>query len=137
MLTQTSELFPKGFIDETKRTLGLLLPQADPQTRKWYRKLSSTMELDDRAASCHGLRAVDRHIEKFTFWRDRLIVLKQLFDEAEPTTIAQWWCDRRNGVQWYTFWVAILVLILTLVFGLVQCIEGGIQAHMALAPPGP
>ncbi len=38
------------------------------------------------------------------------MVLKQVYDESTPKTLSQWWHDRRNGVQWYTFWVAIVVL---------------------------
>jgi hypothetical protein len=127
-------MFPEGFIDETLRTLALLFPQSDPKTRKWFRKLSRTSNLDFQAVKCDRLRAIDRHIDNFAFWRDRLVVLKQVFDEAEPSTLSQWWCDRRNEVQWYTFWVAILVLVFTLVFGLVQCVEGALQIYIALRP---
>lgn len=59
-------------------------------------------------------------------------MLKQVYDEAQPKTLRQWWHDRRNAVQWYTFWVAVLVLILTVVFGLIQSIEGAIQAYTSL-----
>jgi hypothetical protein len=58
-------------------------------------------------------------------------MLKQVFDEAQPKTIRQWWYDSRNGVQWYTFWVAVLVLVLTVVFGLVQSVEGGLQVYVS------
>jgi hypothetical protein len=34
-------------------------------------------------------------------------------------------------VQWYTFWVAALVLGLTIVFGLIQCVEGALQVYLA------
>lgn len=125
-------MFPDGFIDETIRTLALLFPQSDLKTRKWFRKLSKISNLDCQAVKCDRLRAIDRHIDNFAFWRDRLVVLKQVFDEAEPSTLSQWWCDRRNEVQWYTFWIAILVLVFTLVFGLVQCIEGALQIYTAL-----
>jgi hypothetical protein len=117
-------MFPDGFIDETIRTLALLFPQSDPKTRKWFRKISRVSNLDSQAVKCDRLRAIDRHINNFAFWRDRLVVLKQVFDEAEPST----------EVQWYTFWVAILVLVFTLVFGLVQCIEGALQIYTALRP---
>jgi hypothetical protein len=127
-------MFPDGFIDETIRTLALLFPQSDLKTRKWFRKLSRTSNLDCHAVKCDRLRAIDRHIDNFAFWRDRLVVLKQVFDEAEPSTLSQWWCDRRSEVQWYTFWVAILVLVFTLVFGLIQCIEGALQIYIALRP---
>ncbi|KAK8086115.1 hypothetical protein PG994_001089 [Apiospora phragmitis] len=55
-------------------------------------------------------------------------------DDATPRTIAQWWHDRRNGVQWYTFWVAILVLILTTLLGVVQCVESALQVYKAYVP---
>jgi hypothetical protein len=73
-------------------------------------------------------------MENFHFWHDRLIILKQIFDEAEPDTLTQWWHDRRKRVQWYTFWVAALVLALTIFFGLIQCIEGALQVYKAFNP---
>ncbi|KAK0621877.1 hypothetical protein B0T17DRAFT_535299 [Bombardia bombarda] len=42
--------------------------------------------------------------------------------------LAQWWNDRRDGIQWYTLWVAIGF---TVFFGLVQSIEGGMQVYKA------
>jgi hypothetical protein len=57
------------------------------------------------------------------------VTLKQVFDEAQPNTLSRWWYDRRNGVQFYTFWVAVMVLILTVFFGLVQSIEGALQVY--------
>ncbi len=60
-----------------------------------------------------------------------LVVLKQVFDEATPQTLTQWWFDRRNGVQWYTFWVAISVFCLTMIFGLIQSITGIMQVYAA------
>ncbi|KAH9208058.1 hypothetical protein DL95DRAFT_428842 [Leptodontidium sp. 2 PMI_412] len=120
-------LFEPKFINETRRTLALLFPQHNKVTRLWYRKLCPRLNLDPEAIRCGHLRAEDRHIEKFEYWHDRLVVLKQVFDESEPRTLEQWWCDRRNGVQRYTFWVAVLVLALTIFFGAVQCVEGGLQ----------
>jgi hypothetical protein len=79
-----------------------------------------------------NLDAESRQMENFGYWHDRLVILKEVYDEARPSTLSQWWYDRRNGVQWYTFWVALLVLILTIMFGLIQCIEGAIQAYEAL-----
>ena len=59
-------------------------------------------------------------------------MLKQTFDESEPQTIRSWWYDDRKKVQWYTFWVAVLVLVLTIVFGFIQSISGIIQAWAAV-----
>ncbi|OTB05095.1 hypothetical protein M426DRAFT_73035 [Hypoxylon sp. CI-4A] len=117
---QQQSLFPEGLVDETLRTLALLFPQ--PCT------------VDPRIALCGNLQAEDRQIERFSFWRDRLIVLKQTYDDATPATLSQWWHDRRNGERWYTFWVAILVLIITTTLGVIQCIESGLQVYKAYFP---
>lgn len=116
------------------RTLALLLPQFDKLSTKWYLSNRSHHSLDIRATKCGQLSAQDRQISNFVFWHDRLIILKQVFDEAEPQTITQWWHDRRKGVQWYTFWLAAIVLILTVFFGLVQSVEGGLQVYKAYHP---
>jgi hypothetical protein len=129
LLKSVSTIFPQGFIEETLRTLALLFPHSDPAVRKWCHQLSETKHLDPQLSVSGYLKTDDRQIEKFRYWHDRIVVLKQVFDEATPKTILQWWHDRRNGVQWYTFWVAIVVLTLTLFFGLVQSVEGALQVY--------
>jgi len=114
--------------------LALLFPKWDRQTRTWYTQEASLRGLDTEVVEVGHLDADQRQIENFSYWHDRLIVLKQVFDEARPNTLGQWWNDRRNGVQWYTFWVAILVLALTIFFGLVQSIEGALQVYKAFHP---
>ncbi|KAI1346407.1 hypothetical protein F5Y01DRAFT_319774 [Xylaria sp. FL0043] len=123
-------LLPENLAAETLQTLALLFPSSDCETRKWVSKLPSSV--DTGISRCGRLKTDLRQIERFQIWRDRLIMLKQVYDEAQPKTLRQWWHDRRNGVQWYTFWVAILVLILTVLFGLIQSIEGAIQAYASL-----
>jgi hypothetical protein len=119
-------------VQETLSTLALLFPSDDSATCNWYRKISAVTSFDPQIIRCGYLKTDDRQIEKFKHWHDRLVVLKQVFDEATPQTLSQWWHDRRNGVQWYTFWVAIVVLSLTLFFGLVQSIEGALQVYGTL-----
>jgi hypothetical protein len=97
----------------------------------WYQKQKSPGRLDSRVTQLPILRIEDRQIDKFQFWRQRLTILKQAYDETEPNTISQWWYDRRRGPQWYTFWVAIIVLGLTVFFGFAQTIEGAIQVYFA------
>ncbi|KAK3369341.1 hypothetical protein B0T24DRAFT_632406 [Lasiosphaeria ovina] len=123
-------LLPEGLAEETLQTLAVLFPSSDRETKQWFAKLPpGDGRLDARILHCGRLKTDDRQIDRFKFWRDRLVMLKEVFDEAQPRTISQWWYDRRNGVQWYTFWVAVLVLVLTVVFGLVQSIEGGMQVY--------
>ncbi|KAK0736766.1 hypothetical protein B0T21DRAFT_384183 [Apiosordaria backusii] len=133
MLHSTSDFFPQGFIEETLRTIKLLFPANDKPLQKWVRPLlSSTDQVDSRIATCGTLRSELRHIEKFSYWRDRLIILKEVFDEAEPSTLSQWWWDRRKRVQWYTFWIAVLVLTLGLIFGIIQSTFTILQTHVTL-----
>jgi hypothetical protein len=128
-------LIPRDVIDETLRTYSLLFPQSNIETRKWYRKISKSLQLDPKVAECGMLQARDRNLDQFYYWKDRLIILKQVFDDSEPRTLWQWWYDRRKRTQWYTFWVAIMVLLLTIFFGLVQSIEGALQVYKAFFPP--
>ncbi|PSN66368.1 hypothetical protein BS50DRAFT_610987 [Corynespora cassiicola Philippines] len=132
-LQPEDSMLPKNITEETIRTLALLFPQTlDPSTRQWYRKISTHMSLDPQLFLCGKLKTANRQIETFSFWRDRLVILKQAFDDSHPQSFSQWFHDRRNGVQWYTFWVAMVVLGLTLLFGLIQSIEGAIQVWASL-----
>lgn len=129
-----NSIFPPGFIDETIRTLSLLFPQYDKKSRKWFKIQQKKYCLDEKVSDSGHLTTEERQVENFIFWHDRLGILKQVFDEAEPSTIAQWWRDRRRRVQWYTFWVAAIVLLLTTFFGMIQCIEGVFQVYKAYYP---
>lgn len=132
---QNSDVFPKGFIAETRRTLALLLPGYDRSTRHWFKRQRKNNEgLDTTACLCEFLDYDQRTIQSFEYWRDRITILKQTYDASEPKTIIQWWSDGRNSVQWATFWVAALVLFLTVFFGVVQCVEGALQVYKAYRP---
>ncbi|KAH7230710.1 hypothetical protein B0J15DRAFT_518151 [Fusarium solani] len=114
-------LFPAGFINETLHTLALLFPSSDKKTKSWLqaqRKSKKSGNIDPLLGSCGTLRVHDRRFEKFSSWHDRL-------------TLSQWWLDRRNRVQWYTFWVAVLVFVMTIVFGVIQSLTGILQVHLS------
>lgn len=128
-------IFPDGFILETQRTLDLLLPWEHKKTRYWYQKSAWDKGLDNTACqNGNRLTSRARSIDNFHFWRDRLTILKMTYDELEPDSVTHFWRDKRRPVQWATFWVAVLVLILTVFFGTVQCIEGAIQVYKAYHP---
>lgn len=114
------------------RSLGLLIPSGDARSKTWFRQKQKALQLDCKAGTYGPLTANARQIERFTYWRDRLIILKQTFDDAEPHTLRLWWYDDRKKVQWYTFWIAALILLLTIVFGLIQSVSGVVQAWAAI-----
>jgi hypothetical protein len=57
------------------------------------------------------------HLSEFYFWRDRLARIHSEFQSPGPSW-RHLWSDRRNPLQWYTFWFAVAIFILTLVFGI-------------------
>lgn len=91
-----------------------------------------SQHLDIRAGTCGYLNAAKRQIDSFEYWRDRITILKQAFDDAEPRSISQLWHDDRKKVQWYTFWVAVVILAMTCIFGTIQTLCGLIQAWASI-----
>jgi hypothetical protein len=137
LIDSGSPMYPPHFIEETLWTIELLFPKYDLATKKWYKKAAAkpACGLDLRLVEIGNLNAEKRQIDNFRYWHDRLVILKEVYDEARPNTLSQFWHDRRNGPQWYTFWVALWVLVLTvltIVLALIQCVEGGLQVYIAL-----
>ncbi|KAL2831495.1 hypothetical protein BDW59DRAFT_157920 [Aspergillus cavernicola] len=66
-----SPFFPPGLIDET-------LPD----------------ELDYLVLPCGSAQ---RRIDEYNYRHDRLVILKEAFDESRPATISQWWNNRRHS----------------------------------------
>ncbi|KAB8293085.1 hypothetical protein EYC80_007444 [Monilinia laxa] len=89
-----SFIFPTGLIEETIRSLALLIRQNYKDCRRWFKKVSASEGIDRKAIQCGRLQAEDRRIEKFKFWGERLSILKEVFDEAEP---GFWRLDCRRG----------------------------------------
>jgi hypothetical protein len=112
-------------VEETLRTLALIFPQADRGTQKWHNKQDEPEDLDRKVLKCGSAH---RQIDEYNYWHDRIVILKEAFDESRPLSIRQWWNDRRDVAQWYTIWV---VISLTVFFGLVQSIEGALQVYKA------
>lgn len=130
-----SNILPRGLLEETIRSLALLLPRANTECKEWYQKcLKRYPNLDPKAADL-AMTPKDRKLEDYHFWRERLETIVEAYDSSEPKALPQWWNDRRNKVQWYTFWTAVLILLLTIVFGLIQSITGILQVYYASRRP--
>jgi len=120
----SSTIFPDGFVEETLQTIALLFPKVTgnkARVKRWYKRKAPGDEADPVALDCGK---ASRRIEEYKFWRDRLVLLKEAYDESRPQSITQWWHDRRDGLQWYALWLAIFFTVL---FGLIQSIEGAIS----------
>jgi hypothetical protein len=125
-------VLPDGLAAETLDTLALLFPSYHVKTKEWVVHCTLPSEVDMHILELGRLR--DCHASDFKFWRKRLVAVYKVFKSPHQRSIAQQWHDRRDKAQWYTFWVAIVILCLTVFFGLVQSIEGALQVYKAYHP---
>ncbi|EPS31293.1 hypothetical protein PDE_06248 [Penicillium oxalicum 114-2] len=117
-------VFPPGFLEETARTLSLLIPRSNLKCQRWVQKCCQKVAIDLEAGQ---LPPTSRDIASFPFWSRQLLELREEFDRTEPTTLRQWIVDKRKPNQRYTFWIAVIALFLALLFGLIQSVTGIIQ----------
>lgn len=110
------ELLPHTVIDEYTKTMNLLFPSWDIKTQKFLRKKGQTFGMEGPVDYPGPLYLSDFHC-----WRDRLSTLYAEFC-SPPPSMTQLFNDRRNVLQWYTFWFAVVILALTIVFGVVSSI---------------
>ena len=119
---------PKTLVNETIRSISLLVPPILGDPNPWFQQQRQKSLVDSSAGVCDRLNSSERQIDKFLYWRDRLVLLKRTFDDAEPRNISQLWFDDRKKTQWFTFWVAVLVFVMTVFFGVIQSVAGIVQA---------
>ena len=60
-----SDIYPKGLLSETLRTLSLLLPPNDANARDWFVRQQIQLPLDGEAARQRALSKDERYLEKF------------------------------------------------------------------------
>lgn len=121
--------FPPDFLDETLRTLYLLYRPLEVRKARRNRKyMESRLDADLELAM--GQRAVFE-LRNFPYWHERLWEIQKMYDSKTPSGLAQWWFDRRDRVQWATFWTAFLVFVLTVIFGVISSVTGVMQVYAA------
>lgn len=118
------------------QTIALLIPGSNIDCKTWChrQKRLNPYVLDAKLGDMTLSPATSRTAGNYKYWNERLNILYRAFEESQPTGLGQFWKDRRNKVQWYTFWLAVVVLILTLVFGLIQSITGILQVNLTYHP---
>jgi hypothetical protein len=110
------EIIPNEVIDEYLKTMNLLFPGRDIKTRKFLQRKRQMFCLEGPVNYPGPL-----YLSDFHFWRDRLSTLYTEFC-SPPPSMTQLFNDRRNVLQWYTFWFAVVILALTIIFGLISSI---------------
>ena len=68
----------------------------------------------------------------FRFFGDRLLKLQAFNLRQQPNRMRDLWRDRRNALQWYTFWAVILIGGLSVVLAIVQCFVSAAQLYFTI-----
>ncbi|KAH7395504.1 hypothetical protein BKA64DRAFT_673919 [Cadophora sp. MPI-SDFR-AT-0126] len=118
-------LLPETVLRETLVSLSLLFPQGDIATEDFMLQHDHTFHLEGPFNESRPQSLAD-----FDHWRNRLLEVHQIF-HSPPVGWMQIWADRRNPLQWYTFWIAIVILVLTVVFGIISTVVGVLQTCLA------
>lgn len=114
-------------LEEIKLSLDLLFPFWDDRTVTLLMNEKQNFHEYGSFEATRTLALMD-----FDHLRDRLLELHEEIFLSPPISWAQLWRDRRSPQQFWTFWIAIMILILT-VFSTVATI---IQAWASLKALG-
>lgn len=116
--------YDEKFLLEASRTMGLLFPYGESTQGRWKRRIRRKADPDIEAGiAC----SVPRELSHYGHWQERLSVLQTALDTSKPRGLKQLYWDKRDSSQFYTFWFAVLAIVLTLLFGLVQSVTGVLQ----------
>ncbi|KAK4445627.1 hypothetical protein QBC34DRAFT_332668 [Podospora aff. communis PSN243] len=116
---------PSEFINETLSTLSLLVPQTKQECNSWLRAQVDVYRLDPFII--FDRQVVERGKRSYPHWQMRLVALSEAFDRKMPTGPIQWWYDRRDMGRWWNYWLVMLGILLTVLFGLIQSVTGILQ----------
>jgi len=107
-LQSNGSLLDPEIYEEASKTLDLLFPCWDKKTQKLLKR-----HRKEEIAYSSRTRQLD--LKHFKYFRDRLLELNEDVFLAPPRGWRQLWNDRRDPQKFWTFWIALFVLWLTIV----------------------
>jgi hypothetical protein len=111
-------------IDETFATINLLIPHSIPKCNVWLKEEITRADLDRNVMY---RQTAERDKRAYNFWSERLFTMSETFQITKPLNPIQWWYDRRDMGQWWSFWLVAAGLFLAVLFGLIQSTTGILQ----------
>ncbi|KAK2779408.1 hypothetical protein CKAH01_11331 [Colletotrichum kahawae] len=120
---------PKEVIQETIDTLNYLYPW-DSATRKLLRREGTDIDM-------HGSQDPipdRRSLRDFKYYKPRMVDVAYEFLNP-PKSWTTIWKDRRNPMQFWTFWLGLLIFFFTLGFGVAATVLAVLQLDVARHPP--
>lgn len=119
-----SRFLPQDFLLETLATIDLLIPLSKASANGWLAHQIERYELDRNLV--HRDPPVQNK-SRFPYWQDRLLTIEEAFNKSKPRSFLQWWHDTRDMQQWWGFWLVVVGIFLTVLFGLIQSVTGILQ----------
>lgn len=123
-------MYPDGLLEETYRTLSLLFPYEDLVSSRRVYKIVRKEQVDIEA---HIDRQINEdkqfHLSSYPFYAERLEKIQDRYNEVKPSTLKQWWYDRRRREEWAALMVALVVFVLTIIFGTISAVTGILQVY--------
>jgi hypothetical protein len=112
-------------LKETIQTLDVLFPVGDKsgRTQKLLKKHGQRIHDLPPFNQSRTLNLLEYH-----HWRERLQEVYEEIFLSPPVSLAQLWNDRRNPQQFWTFWIALVILLLTAV----STVTGIVQAWASI-----
>jgi len=123
-----SHFLPSAFFDEALSTIDLLIPLTKSGCNSWLAHEIAAWGLDQNLV--HRDRP-DHDKASYAYWQDRLLAIEEAFESSKPKSVFQWWHDKRDMQQWWAFWLVVVGIFLTVLFGLIQSVTGIIQVVLA------
>lgn len=130
--------FQKGFED-----LRQLIPSMRVRSRQigavWTEEGKHSVVSRQRNAPIRALVSKGYHLEDFPYFAERLLILEHYLHEVKPSSFRQLLQDSRDQMQYYTFIVAFIVFVLTvlgLILAILQTVASFMQVNLALKQSG-
>ena len=117
-----------SILQDALRTLDYLFPPGHPATAKYLHRKRIWQYEDVRPGVTRP------HLRKIDYYHDRMVELANEYINP-PKTLSSAMRDRRNPIQFYTFWFGTLITLATIIFGIVQSVMAGFSYGIARYPP--
>jgi len=73
----------------------------------------------------------EERFDDFPYFGDRIRFLMVMLQEQKPRNFWQLWNDSRDTMQWWTFWLVLIVGVSSLMLALASLAVGGAQTWAA------
>ncbi|THV52154.1 hypothetical protein BGAL_0087g00140 [Botrytis galanthina] len=128
-----------AFLKEVRQSYRLLFSEDSRSCRHYKnherKRLLQKGLLDPYLEELCGTHNTSRHQSSYSKATDfpifaaRLSIIQEYIQRQNPETISMLWKDRRNLLQWYTFWAVSIIGTLGILLSVIQTGLNAVQVH--------